>query len=332
MGWRISPVIGEILDKGRDGAPLSGEEALQLMHLELESVETYALMEAANHLSRNQFGAKGELHFHIGLNVEPCPMDCSFCSLTRQAGIFTEKIDFSLDEVLAWARQGEAEGADAINLMTTGTYPFSRLLEVGRALKKAVRVPLVANARDINHAEGEQLLDAGFVGFYHSVRLGEGTDTPFKPERRIQTIRVLNDVGLQWMNCVEPVGPEHTAAEIVDLMLLARREKATYSGIMRRINFPGSPKEPFGMISERRMAQMVAVSRLVMGNTVKAHCTHEPHSLSLVAGANLFFPEVGSSPRDGNADTSKGRGLSLGQCASLLKEMEWDPGLKSNCF
>ena len=332
MAWKIAPAIEEILSKGRDGVPLERDEALALVHLELESRETYALMESANHLSRQQFGRKGERHFHIGLNVEPCPMDCLFCSLTRKAGLFTEKYEFPLEEVVAWAKQGEAEGADALNLMSTGTYPFSRLLEIGRRLSREVKVPLVANARDINHSEGEQLLDAGFVGFYHAVRLGEGIDTPFDPQRRIQTIRVLNDVGLQWMNCVEPVGPEHSAEEIVDLMLLARQEKATYSGIMRRINFPGSPKEPLGMISERRMAQLVAISRLVMGTTVKAHCTHEPHSLSLVAGANLFFPEVGSSPRDGQADTGKGRGNSTERCGALLREMEWDPDLPSNCF
>ena len=332
MAWRIAPPIEEILSKGRDGVPLEREEALALVHLPLESRETYALMESANYLSRTQFGQKGERHFHIGLNVEPCPMDCLFCSLTRTAGLFTEKFEFSTEEILAWARQGEAEGADALNLMATGTYPFSRLLEIGRRLSREVQVPVVANARDINHKEGEQLLDAGYVGFYHAVRLGEGRDTPFNPERRIQTIRVLHDVGLKWMNCVEPVGPEHSEEEIVDLMILAREEKATYSGIMRRINFPGSPKEPMGMISERRMAQLVAVSRLVMGNTVKAHCTHEPHSLSLVAGANLFFPEVGSSPRDGQADTGKGRGSSIERCSSIMREMEWNPDLPSNCF
>ncbi len=289
-------------------------------------------MECADHLSRKLFGNKGERHFHIGVNVEACPMDCAFCSLTRRAGVFTEKIDFPMDRILAWARQGEAEGADALNLMSTGTFPFESLLEIGRRLKMEVKVPLVANARDINHREGEQLLEAGFFGFYHAVRLGEGKVTPFDPERRIATIRVLHDVGLRWMNFVEPVGPEHSAAEVVDLMLLARRENVTYSGIMRRINFPGSPMAPFGMISERRMAQMVAVSRLVMGDTVKAHCVHEPNSLSLIAGAYLLFSEVGASPRDGRADTGEGRGRSNEKCSEFLKEMEWNPELPSNCF
>jgi biotin synthase len=332
MGWRLSLAVEEILTKGRDGAPLAAEEALLLMHLTPESRETYALMECADHLSRSLFGNKGEKHLHIGLNVEACPMDCSFCSLAKSAGVFTEKSDFPMNRILAWAKEGEADGADALNLMSTGTLSFTRLLEIGGRLKKEVRVPLVANARDISHREGEQLIDAGFVGFYHAVRLGEGKVTPFDPVRRIATIQVLHDVGLQWMNCVEPVGPEHTAEEIVDLMFLARREKATYSGVMRRINFPGSPMAAHGMISERRMAQMVAVSRLIMGDTVKAHCVHEPNSLSLIAGANLFFPEVGSSPRDGKADTGEGRGRSVNACSEIFKEMEWNSGMPSNCF
>jgi biotin synthase len=332
MSWQISRKVQEILSRGSDFEGISRTEALSLMHLELRSKETYALMETADRMSRAGFGNKGERHFHIGLNVEPCPLNCSFCSLTERAGIFTEKIAFSDAEVLSWARQGEAEGADALNLMTTGTYPFPRLLEIGRMLSAAVSVPLVANSRDINHKEGEQLLAAGFSGFYHALRLGEGTDTPLKPERRIRTIRVLVDVGLRWMNCVEPVGPEHAKEEIVERMLLARKYRATYSGVMRRINFPGSPMENCGMITELEMARMVAVSRLVMGDVPRAHCTHEPHAASLLAGANLFFPEVGSSPRDGQADTAKGRGRTLADCARLFQEMDWDPTLPSNCF
>jgi biotin synthase len=134
------------------------------------------------------------------------------------------------------------------------------------------------------------------------------------------------------MNCVEPVGPEHSPEELVNLMFLAREKGATYSGVMRRINFPGSPMMDYGMISELEMARMVAVSRLVMGDIPKAHCTHEPHTASLMAGANLFFPEVGASPRDGEPDTGKGRGKDITQCRRMQLEMDWDPDLPSNCF
>ncbi len=332
MESRLEANIEQILKKAEDMARLSRDEALALMRVKKHSREAYAIMQVANRMSRNRFAEKGENHFHIGLNVEPCPMDCLFCSLSRKAGIFREKIEFPMEQVLAWARQAEALGADALNLMTTGTYRFEQLLEVGRVLSREISIPLVANTRDISHREGEALLDAGFVGAYHAVRLGEGRDTPLRREKRINTIGVFKDVGLLWMNCVEPVGPEHSAEEIVDLILLARDNGATYSGIMRRINFPGSPMERFGMISELEMAHLVAVSRLVMGNVPKAHCTHEPHAASLMAGANLFFPEVGSSPRDGQVDTAKGRGAGIEFCRKMQKEMEWDPDLPSNCF
>lgn len=332
MTWTIASAVSDILRKAEDLEGIPADDAILLLRLPLASREVYALMETASRLSRLTFGLKAERHYHIGLNVEPCRFDCAFCSLTRGAGIFTQKVEFPEEQILAWAREAEATGADALNLMTTGTYSFERLLEVGRLLGRAVSTRLVANTRDITHKEGEKLLDAGFVGCYHSVRLGEGRDTPFDPAVRKRTIAVFRDVGLLWMNCVEPVGPEHTAEEIAELMVLAREMGAVYSGVMRRINFPGSPKGPCGMISEREMARMVAVSRLVMGNTARAHCTHEPNMASLLAGANLFFPEVGSSPRDSRADTGEGRGSSNASCASMMREAGLDPALPSNCF
>jgi biotin synthase len=332
MGWKNATGVSNILRKGRECGELSREEALLLLRLDLHSPETYALMETADALSRELFAGKGENHFHIGVNVTPCPFNCSFCSLSVKAGIFTESVEFTEEEILQWAREAEAGGADSLNIMTTGTYSFEGLLEVGRLLKKAVSTPLVANTRDINHQEGENLLDAGFVGAYHALRLGEGKDTPFKREKRIHTIKVLKDVGLLWMNCVEPVGPEHALEEIVDLMFLAKSYGATYSGVMRRINFPGSPMEHFGMVSELELARMVAVSRLVMADVPKAHCTHEPNTLSLIAGANLLFPEVGSSPRDNQPDTGKNRGSGILVARKMHRETGWDPDFPSNCF
>ena len=332
MSWRLNPEIEDILKKGENLAALNEEEAQKLLRLELGSKEVYALMETANRVSRLQFKGKGESHYHIGVNAEPCPFNCRFCSLAERAGIFTERIVFDEKEIITWAQEAEAYNADALNIMTTGTYSFDRLLNIAKMLSKEVSIPLVANTRDITHREGEKLLEAGFVGAYHAVRLGEGTDTPFSKKKRIRTITVLNDVGLLWMNCVEPVGPERSIKDIAHLMVLAQKHGAIYSGVMRRINFAGSPFEAVGMISEMELARMVAVSRLVMGDVPRAHCTHEPHSASLMAGANLFFPEVGSSPRDSQADTGEGRGKSLKACRQLFLEMGWNPDLPSNCF
>jgi len=332
MSWQLDVKVAEILKRAENGDRLNTDDIYALLGVELHSKEVYALMHTADRLSRVRFNGKGENHFHIGVNTEPCPFNCQFCSLGEQAGIFTECIEFDEFQIVAWARDAEANHADALNIMTTGTYSFDRLLEIGRLLASAVAVPLVANTRDITHKEGEKLLAAGFVGAYHALRLGEGRDTPFPREKRLHTINVFKDVGLLWMNCVEPVGPEHGKEEIAELMILARDYSAVYSGVMRRINFPGSPFERFGMITEFEMARMVAVSRLVMGDVPRAHCTHEPHAVSLLAGANLFFPEVGASPRDSQADTGKGRGYGIDRCRKMFVEMGWNPDLLSNCF
>ena len=330
--WHIDPRIDDILKKAEDLVGLDETQAIKLLQLGLESREVYALMETADRISRDLFHGKGENHFHIGVNIEPCPFNCRFCSLAKNIGVFTEKKDFSIDEIVLWARTARDLGADALNIMTTGTFELDKLIDIAKILKAEVATPLVANTCDITHKEGERLLDAGFAGFYHALRAGEGRDTPFSVNQRLNTIKVIKEVGMLWMNCVEPIGPEHSSEEIAHLMVLAREFEATYSGVMRRVNFPGSPFEPAGMITERELARMVAVSRLVMGDIPRAHCTHEPHSASLLAGANLFFPEAGASPRDSKADTGKGRGRSIGICRNLFLEMGWNPDLESNCF
>ncbi len=322
--------VKDILKKAENLELLSKDEIVDLIRVDNESRECYEMMHLANRMSREMFSGKGENHLHIGLNAGPCPYNCDFCSLTRQSGLFEKEVIFSDEQLVLWGKKAEEEGADGINVMTTGTYSFEDLLETGKMLSSETKVPLIANTRDINHDEGEMLLEAGFIGMYHAVRLGEGIVTPFKVEKRINTLKVLKDTGLKWMNCVEPVGPEHTPEELAGLMLLAREHGAIYSGVMRRINFPGSPMEKYGMITELDMARLTAVSRLVMGEVPRAHCTHEPNTLALVAGANLMFPEVGSSPRDTEADSARGRGSGIDDCRKMFRETGWDHAKKSN--
>ena len=144
MSWKIAPAIADILRRGGDGEGLERNQAVALLSLPLGSREVAALMQTADALSRAQFGEKAENHFHIGVNVAPCPLNCQFCSLTKKAGIFREAVEFSDTQVLEWARYGETFGADALNIMTTGDFSFERLLEIGRLLKRSVSVPLVA--------------------------------------------------------------------------------------------------------------------------------------------------------------------------------------------
>jgi biotin synthase len=77
------------------------------------------------------------------------------------------------------------------------------------------------------------------------------------------------------------------------------------------------------MISEVRMAQIVAVTRLAMPRSVRGNCTHEPCTLGGLAGANLFWAEVGANPRDVKEKTEEGRGDTVEECHKMFRECGW---------
>jgi biotin synthase len=168
-----------------------------------------------------------------------------------------------------------------------------------------------------------KLKEAGYQGVYHALRLREGTDTNIDPGQRKKSIRHFQEAGLSVGTCVEPVGPEHSSGEIADMILFTASFLPAFSGAARRITIPGSPLESYGMISEMRMAQIVAVTRLGMPHAVKGNCTHEPCSLGAIAGANLFWAEMGANPRDVKENTEDGRGGTVAHCRKLFEESDW---------
>ncbi|MBW2181959.1 MAG: radical SAM protein [Deltaproteobacteria bacterium] len=123
---------------------------------------------------------------------------------------------------------------------------------------------------------------------------------------------------------LKAVGPEHTNDEIAEMICFTASFNPSYSGAARRIAIPNTKIAERGMISELRMSQIVAVTRLGMPRTVMGNCTHEPCTLGALAGANLFWAEAGANPRDVEKNTEKGRGDTVEYCKKLFYESGWD--------
>jgi biotin synthase len=87
---------------------------------------------------------------------------------------------------------------------------------------------------------------------------------------------------------------------------------------------PNSEMAKYGMISEYRLAYLVSVVRLSMGINLNGNCTHEPNLLGPTTGANLFWAEVGTNPRDTEVETSEGRGLDVETCRKIFKETDFE--------
>jgi biotin synthase len=316
----------ELIQKSRSGDVLSQEELVYLLSLPLDSPENYMVMAEAVRLSKELSDGKAEIHAQFAINLAPCDCGCLFCSFAKINGIFSEKIELSPEQAVAYARQFEDDGANAMYLMSTAQYPFERFIEISREIKRNLKpeTTLIANVGDQSVKNAIRLKEAGFSGVYHAVRLREGKDTNLSVKKRIQSIGNFKEAGLEVGTCVEPVGPEHTNEELAEMIEFTASFNPSFSGAARRIPIPGTEIAKRGTISEMRMAQIVAVTRLGMPRSVMGNCTHEPCTLGAISGANLFWAEVGANPRDIEEKTEEGRGETVSSCKSIYQESNWD--------
>ena len=323
---QISSDIKEMVAKVFDGLFLTREEIVYLLKMNHHSTDAGFIMVAANEMSRKAARGQAEVHAQIGLNLSPCPNDCSFCSFAASNGVFKERNELPVEAVVQLSLKAETEGANALFLMATGDYPLGKYIEISQGVRDRLKpeTVMIANIGDFGHEEGKRLKAAGYTGIYHAVRMGEGKNTRIDPEVRFKTIKAARETGLWVGTCVEPIGPEHSVEEIAEKILIGREMNPCYSGVARRISIPGSALEKFGMISEYRMAYLVAVVQLAMGRELIGNCTHEPNLLGATAGANLFWAEAGANPRDTEGETSKGRGLDVNACIRIFQEADWD--------
>ena len=323
---KIDSQVSDIISKVSDGHFLTRDEIVFLLKINPHSPAAGFVMASADAINRTASANKAEVHAQIGVNLSPCPRNCSFCAFASKNQIFKEKNELSVEAVTEMAQRAEAEGANAIFLMATGDYSFNHFTEVSKEVRRMLKpdTVMIANVGDFADEEAKQLREAGYTGIYHAVRMGEGRDTNIDPQTRLNTVRVARDNGLLIGTCVEPIGPEHSIEEIVEKTLIGREMRPCYSGAMRRISIPGSEMEKYGMISEYQMAYLVTVVRLAMGRNLIGNCTHEPNILGATSGANLFWAEVGTNPRDTEADTSKGRGLDVRSCMKMFKEADFE--------
>ena len=315
----------QTVSKSLDGGVLNGEEIAQLFRVPLFSRESAMIISSARRKSERASHGLAEVHAQVGLNVAPCPKNCMFCAFAAKNKVFVESFDLPAQEVVNQARRFEEDGANAIFVMSTADYPFEKFIEMSQEIRGSLcaETILVANVGDFDRKQARRLKDCGFAGIYHAVRLGEGRDTRIPVQRRLETFRNAKEVGLYLGTCVEPVGSEHTIQELVEKTIITREANPVFSGSARRIPIPGTEMAKLGIVSEARMAHILAVVRLALSDDVGGNCTHEPSVIGAAAGANLLWAEAGSNPRDTETKTENQRGMTVQDCIRVLEEAEW---------
>ena len=296
--------VRRIINKALNGGELTTGELKQLLIVDCLSEEAYMLQYASRKVSAAASGSRAEVHAQVGINAGPCPKNCQFCSFAQSNKVFSKEKKFSLEEIIEKSLRFEADGANAIYLMGTANYKHGDFLAVARDVRAVLKpeTPMVANVDDFDEEEAIAMKKAGLAGVYHVVRIGEGSVTGIDPKVRLRTIAAAQKAGLLVGTCVEPVGPEHSAEEIISIIMLVKALKPVYSGVGRRVDIPGSPLKAHGALNLARNTSIIAAVKLAMGYKVAGHAGG-PSELAAMAGVNLSWAEAGSNPRDTQANT-----------------------------
>ena len=307
------------LDFALSGGRLNLEDATALLEIPLGTEESRAIADAAHALALRQ-SRQGRIWTAIGVDYCPCPQNCSFCSFGSDWGIVQDSHEWTEEQVVDAAARFAAEGASWITIRTTQHYPLERVCSLARAMRE--RIPncptLVANVGEMSLEQAEMLYDAGYSVAYHVFRLREGTDTGIDAEERLRSLENIRRSRLGLAFLAEPIGPEHTAAEIAREMVRARDLGAVIMGAMARVPVPGTPKAHLGQIPEEKLARIIAVSRLVGGEVAQEICAHPPSDAAVAAGASAVVVETGAVPRDSEEIRKEWRGLTMAQAKQLL--------------
>jgi biotin synthase len=286
-----SALAGKVLDR---------ENIIALLSIDPDSEECKELGQAAREVASVVCKDRAYLWGAIGIDYRACPMNCKYCSLGESWGIVKEEREFTHQEIIDIARKYVAEGVRWIVLRTTQFYSLDKITDLAQKIKKTVpgAYELVANVGELDEKAAKKMADAGLGLVYHTLRLREGIDTKFDPKERLATIEVVKNSPLKLVSLVEPIGREHTNEEIADSLLNIMKYKAIITGAMGRVPVKGTPLGEIPAISEERLAQIVAVSRLTAGFIAPDICVHKASELAISWGANVVVVENGSIPRD----------------------------------
>jgi len=321
---RLPPSIDTILAAALDGRPPTRDDCVTLLGLPEDSFEAAALKTVADTVSRRRFENQAMLLGQIGIDTAPCPGNCGFCVFGEDHTTFA-KTRLTTEEIVRRAK-AFASGNDlyALFLMTMHDFVLDDLVSVVSTVRGVLpsQTQIVVNVGDFDLSQAAALRAAGVDGAYHVCRLREGIDTSLDPAARKRTFGVIREAGLDFYYCCEPIGPEHTPEELAEQIFLGIEYGCFQHAAMRRVFLPATPLAVNGQITERRLAQVVAVVALatLVCDETRNIAVHEPNLLGLAAGANVVYAETGANPRDTQADTSAHRGLDMDACRKMLYE------------
>lgn len=318
----IDKLINSAYESALQGEILDRESIIALLNIDPNSKGAEKLGEAARDVAAQVTGNQGRIWASIGVDYQVCSMNCDFCSFGEKWGFIKGGGEWIIDDVVNFTQKFVSHGAKWVTLRTTQFYGLERLTELAKKVRAAVLGDycLVANTGEFNKKNADLMLKSGIDVVYHTLRLREGINTRFQRQERLDTLEAIKASQLTLAYLIEPVGVEHNNEEIADVFLTGMKYGAKLSGAMARVPVPDTPLGNLPAISERRLAQLVAVTRLAAGSNAPDICVHPPSQLAMEWGANVVVVETGAIPRDNENCCSEWQGFDIETAKEWFKK------------
>lgn len=171
---------------------LTDNEILELLNIKNNSEEFYRLLHVSDKLSRKKFKYRGYVFTQIGINAQPCSVNCCFCSMGVEHYSLVSEWEKDVNALTLEIKRVQNFDIDDLFLMTTADYPIEKILNISKKVKPMLNPSqrFVANIGDFNIETAKELKLIGYTGIYHINRLREGIDTLADPLEREKTIKI----------------------------------------------------------------------------------------------------------------------------------------------
>ena len=312
-------------EKALKGIALTEKEIIELLEISINSKEDQELRIAAREVAKIKANNSAYIWSAIGADYATCPMNCKFCSFGEDWKIVKKNVRYSTKELIEKARYFIENGARFVVLRTTEFYSIPKLLKIVKKIRKEIPgdYEIILNTGELDMTISNLMYEEGVNGIYHACRIREGIDTPFEVEVRRNTMKNVQRSKLDLISLVEPIAEEHTNEEIAKNFLNIVDSGATISGAMARIPVKGTPLGEGKIISESKLAHIIAVLRLSGGDVVKDICVHPVSLEALESGANVMVVETGAIPRDDKLEEGNWNNIDMKKAHELLEKANY---------
>ncbi len=192
-------------DRVLEGHRITEEEGLAI--LGARGADLSFALAGAHRLKEARFGDVVELCSIINAKSGRCAENCSFCAQSAHyktaAPVYPLK---PLEEIVAGARQAEAEGSHCYGIITAGTRirpgeEMDRILEAIRQIRATTSIDPSASLGILDAATARALAEAGCVTYHHNLETARShfpnICTTHDYEDDVQTVRLAKASGMK---------------------------------------------------------------------------------------------------------------------------------------